>query len=60
MVYFYECLEIDDEVAVVWMYLAIALNRLNINDESEICTKRSVELDFDSLDALNCFIIIED
>ena len=60
IVYFDECLEIDDEIAVAWMYKAMALSALNLHDESERCAKKAVLLDPDSLDVLDGFVILED
>jgi tetratricopeptide (TPR) repeat protein len=58
--YFNECLKIDDEVAVVWMYKAMALSALNCDEESEKCAKKALELDPNSLSVLDEVVIIED
>ena len=58
--YFDECLKIDDEIALAWMYKAMALSQLGMDKKSEKCFKKAIELDPDSIEVFDEVFIVED
>lgn len=58
--YFDRYLKTDDELGVVWMYKSIALSELGRDDESEMCFKRAIELDPNSIDVFDDVVVIEE
>lgn len=53
-------LEIYEDFALSWMYKSIALSELGMDDESEICFKKAVKLDPDSLSVFDEVFVIDD
>jgi Flp pilus assembly protein TadD len=53
-------LKTDNEFGVVWMYKSIALSELGRDDESEMCFKRAIELDPNSIDIFDEVVVIEE
>lgn len=58
--YFDVCLKIDDEIALAWMYKAMALSQVDMDKECEECFKKAIELDPDSIEVFDGVFIIED
>lgn len=53
IVYFNECLKIDDEIAFAWMYGAMDLSKLGRDEEVDECFKKAIELDKDTIKVLD-------
>ena len=58
--YFDRYLKTDEEFAVVWMYKSIALSELGHDDESEMCFRKAVELDPNSIEVFDEVVVIEE
>lgn len=58
--FFDRCLEIDDELAFVWMYKSMALSELGCDFQSEECFKIAIDLDPNSIKVFDDVLIIED
>lgn len=53
-------IKINEDFALPWMYKSMALSELGRDEESEICFKKAIDLDPDSIQVFDEVIVIED
>lgn len=58
--FFDRSIEINEDFALPWMYKSMALSELGKDDESQLCFKKAIELDPDSISIFDEVIVIED
>ena len=54
------CLEIDDGMALAWMYKSMALSEIGRDVESEKCFNMAIDLDPNSINVFDEILVIED
>ena len=57
---FDRCLEIDDRMALAWMYKSMALSEIGRDVESEKCFNMAIDLDPNSINVFDEILVIED
>lgn len=58
--FFDRSIEINEDFALPWMYKSMALSEIGRDYESELCFKKAIEIDPDSISVFDEVIVIED